>query len=158
MTTTTLDSGVRRIECTVPAGEILPGEHFDVGLRVVLPPDEMTIASAAFYCLVGGQTNLSFFDLGDDGDRRFSMAEALAQRGHVVVLADHPGIGMSTTPRDLWSLTPDLLVKAHVAAARIVMGKLRHGSLVPGLDPMPDLVAVGLRSLDGLGHHDRRAG
>ncbi len=144
MTTTALDSGVRRIECTVPAGEILPGEHFDISLRVVLPSDGMTIAPAAFYCLVGGQTNLSFFDLGDEDDRRFSMAEALAQRGHIVVLADHPGIGRSSMPRDEWALTPDLLIKAHIAAARTAMGNLLEGSLVPGLDPMPNLLPVGL--------------
>jgi alpha-beta hydrolase superfamily lysophospholipase len=143
MQTSIAPNGVRRFECTVPAGEILPGEAFEVGLRVVAPPADAPLPRIMFYCLVGGQTNLIYYDLGHDDDRRFSFAEALAQRGYVLVLADHPGIGRSTLPRDEWALTPDLLVRAHWAAASAAIAGLRHGSLLPGLDAMPDLVALG---------------
>lgn len=144
MVSTDTASGMRRFERTVPAGELLPGEAFDMGLRVVLPPPGAPIRQSVFYCIVGGQMDLSYFDLGEDGDRRFSMAEALALRGHVVVLADHPGIGASTMPRDEWALTLDLLVRAHSAAARAAFDGLRAGTLVPGVDAMPDLVPLGL--------------
>jgi alpha-beta hydrolase superfamily lysophospholipase len=136
-------SGVRRLECTVSAGEILPGEAFGLGVRIVLPPDGASSPKTMFYCLPGGYMNLAYFDLGEAGDRRFSLAEALALQGFVVVLADHPGIGGSTMPRDEWSLTPELLAKAHTAAARRVIAGLREGTLVPGLDALPGLVAFG---------------
>ncbi|MCB2048161.1 MAG: alpha/beta hydrolase [Novosphingobium sp.] len=144
MAIATTTSGVRRIECSVPAGELLPGEPFRIGLRVVLPPDGTPATDIAFYCVVGGQMSLAYFDLGEGDDRRFSMAEALARRGHVVVLADHPGISSSTMPEDEWDLTPDLIARAHAAAARTALDGLRQGSLVPGLDAMSGLVAVGL--------------
>lgn len=95
------------------------------------------------YCLVGGQTNLVYFDLGDEGDRRFSMAQALARRGFLVVLADHPGIGRSTMPRDEWALTPDLLIAAHSHAGAAVIEGLRQGSLTPELEALPGLTALG---------------
>ena len=144
MVSTDTASGTRRFECVAPAGEILPGEAFAIGLRVVLPPADTPPSGKAFYCIVGGQMDLTYYDLGEDGDRRFSMAEALALRGHVVVLADHPGIGASTMPRDEWALTLDLLVRAHSGAARSAFDGLRSGSLVPGIDAMPDLVPLGL--------------
>lgn len=136
-------SGVRRIECTVPAGKLLPGEAFELGVRIVLPPVDAPAPRAMFYCIPGGYMNLAYFDLGDAGDRRFSLAEALARRGFIAVLADHPGIGASTMPRDEWSLTPDLLAKAHTAAARHIIAGLQQGTLTPGLDALPGLVALG---------------
>lgn len=144
MVSTDIASGVGRFECIVPAAELLPGEAFEIALRVVLPPAGTESAGSVFYCIVGGQMDLTYFDLGEEADRRFSMAEALARMGHVVVLADHPGIGASTMPRDEWDLTLDLLVRAHSAAARTVFAGLREGSLVPDLDAIPDLVPLGL--------------
>jgi alpha-beta hydrolase superfamily lysophospholipase len=141
--TTTLKSGVRRFECTVPAGELLPGEAFEIGLRVVLPPAGTALPKAMIYCIVGGQMNLAYFDLGDEDDRRFSLAEAMASRGFVVLLADHPGIGRSTMPQDEWALTPDLLARAHGAASQAALELLREGSLVPGLTAMPNIAAIG---------------
>jgi len=122
----------------------MPGEAFDVGLRVVVPPVDTEPTGTAFYCIVGGQMDLTYFDLGDEQDRRFSMAEALSRLGHVVVLADHPGVGASTMPRDEWDLTLDLLVRAHSAAARTAFNRLRDGSLVPDLAAIPHLVPLGL--------------
>ncbi len=143
METSTAQSVIRRFDCTVPAGEIRPGEALLVGLRVVLPTEDAPSPRAVFYCLPGGYMNLSYFDLGDEADRRFSMAEALARRGFIVVLADHPGIGSSGEPDDLWAVTLDFLAETHSKAATAVLTGLREGSLVPGLDPLPDLVALG---------------
>ncbi len=143
MTTTALESGVRRIECNVPVGEIQPGEALCVGLRVLLPPKDAPPPRAMLYCLPGGHMNLTYFDLGDQADRRFSMAEALAKRGFILVLADHPGTGGSDAPRDLWAVTLDFLAETHSLAATAALKGLRDGALAPGLDPLPDLVALG---------------
>jgi alpha-beta hydrolase superfamily lysophospholipase len=143
MTLTEGASGVRRLECTVPAGEILPGEVLDVSLRVVLPPAVAAPPRAMLYCLPGGYMNRLFFDLGDETDRRFSMADALARRGIVSVLGDHPGTGGSNAPRDLWDLTPGLLARTHSAVVAKVLAGLRDGTLLPEIGAMPGLVAIG---------------
>lgn len=143
MEKTTATNDARRFERTIPAGEVLPGQAIAIGLRVVLPPADATPPRAMIYCVPGGYMNLSYFDLGDETDRRFSLAEALARQGFVVVLADHPGVGSSGTPTDLWALTLDFLAQAHTGAAVAVLDGLRQGTLVPGLGPVPDLVAVG---------------
>lgn len=135
--------GTRRHECIVPAGEVLPGEALDVALRVVLPPEGVQPAGAMVYCLPGGYMNRLFFDLGEGDERRFSLAEALARRGFIAVLADHPGTGGSSAPQDLWTLTPELLTRVHCAVAGKALGGLREGSLVPGLEPLPGLLALG---------------
>jgi alpha-beta hydrolase superfamily lysophospholipase len=135
--------GVRRIECTVRAGEVLPGEVLDVALRVVLPPEDAPPPRAMIYCLPGGYMNRIFFDLGEEGDRRFSLAEALARRGFIALLADHPGTGGSSAPRDLWAITPDLLARTHIGVVRAALEGLRGGTLIAGLGPLPDLVALG---------------
>ena len=134
---------VRRFECTVPVGELLPGEPFDIGVRIVAPDSAAAAPTVALYCLPGGQTNLTYFDLGDDEDRRFSFAEAMARQGHVVICADHPAIGASTHPRDEYDLTPDLLARAHVSAAGEAMARLRAGTLTSGLEALPNVTLVG---------------
>ncbi|MBV1918434.1 MAG: alpha/beta hydrolase [Sphingomonadaceae bacterium] len=135
--------GARRYETILPAGEILPGESFDIGIRVVAPPAGTPRAQAAFYCLPGGQMDLSYYDLGSEGDRRFSFAEAMAQRGFITVLADHPGIGRSTCPRDEYAITPDLIARVHVQVSRMAIEGLQAGTLVPELGALPGLVAIG---------------
>jgi len=134
---------VRRIECTVPAAHALPGEVLDIALRIVLPPADAPPAKAMIYCLPGGYMNRLYFDLGDEGDRRFSLAEALARRGFISVLADHPGTGGSSAPRDLWALTPDLLARTHTEVAGAVRDGLRQGTLLPGIGALSELVALG---------------
>jgi alpha-beta hydrolase superfamily lysophospholipase len=143
MTVTEGSSGVRRVECTVPAAQALPGEVLDVALRLVFPPAEAPPPRAMLYCLPGGYMNRLYFDVGDEADRRFSLAEALARRGVISVLADHPGTGGSSAPRDLWDLTPDLLTHTHTEVVGKVLSGLREGSLLPGLEALPGLVALG---------------
>lgn len=112
-------------------------------MRVVAPPANAPATGIAFYCLPGGQTNLNYFDLGEGDDRRFSLADAMARRGHVVICADHPAIGRSTTPRDEWDLTPDLLASAHVCAGSEAIARLRAGTLAEGLEAVPNAVPLG---------------
>jgi alpha-beta hydrolase superfamily lysophospholipase len=139
----TVPGGVRRVECTVPAARALPGEVLDVALRLVFPPAEAPPPRAMIYCLPGGYMNRIYFDLGDEADRRFSLAEALARRGIVSVLADHPGTGGSSAPRELWELTPDLLALTHTEVVGEVLSGLRNGILLPDVPAMPELVALG---------------
>lgn len=138
----------RRFEVTRAVGELLPGEPFAIGMRVIAPPAGQPLSGLVFYCLPGGMMDRCYFDLGDatgdmPEDRRFSFAEAMARRGHVTITADHPGLGQSTCPRDEFAISPDLLVRAQVAAARSAIDALRAGTLAPGLEAMPDARAIG---------------
>lgn len=138
-----IDHAIRRFECIVPIGELLPGEPFEIGMRIVAPAEGAPITGVALYCLPGGQTNLNYFDLGQGDDRRFSLADAMARRGHVVISADHPAIGRSTAPRDEYELTPDLLASAHVLASRETIERLRAGTLAGDLEAVPNITALG---------------
>lgn len=143
MTIATGPGGIRRVECSVPAADVLPGEVLDVALRLVLPPEGAPPPRAMVYCLPGGYMNRLYFDLGDDADRRFSLADALARRGLVSVLADHPGTGGSSAPNDLWDLTPDLLARTHTEVAGTMLAGLRDGTLLAGIEAMPGMAAIG---------------
>lgn len=138
----------RRFECIQPAGELLPGEHFDIAMRVIAPPAGAPVSGLAFYCLPGGMMDRVYFDLVlgvEDGpdDWRFSFAEAMARHGHVTITSDHPGLGESTCPGDEFALTPDLLTRSHIGAARAAIAALREGTLAPGLEAIPDVLPVG---------------
>lgn len=137
------DTSIRRFECNLPIGKILPGENFSIGMRIVAPHNANSANGIAFYCLPGGQTNLNYFDLGVANDRRFSFAEAMARHGHVVICADHPAIGRSTAPCDEYDLTPDLLATVHARASALAIDKLRNGSLADGLELYPNITALG---------------
>lgn len=134
---------IRRFECVVPIGEVLPQQDFQIGMRVVAPPPGAPAPHAVVYCLPGGQMDRTYFDLGSAGDRRFSLAEALAEHGMVAILADHPGIGDSTCPDDPFDITPDLIAEAHARSARAALDRLASGTLVAGLEPLPGLTALG---------------
>ena len=136
-------TGARRLERTIPIGDLLPREPFEIGVRVVAPPADVPLSGLVFYCLAGGMSSRRYFDLGDTGDRRFSFAEAMATRGAVVIAADHPGLGASTTPKDEWALTIELLASAHTRASRAAIDELREGTLMPGLEAIPAPTPIG---------------
>jgi pimeloyl-ACP methyl ester carboxylesterase len=103
------------------------------------------------YCLAGGGCTTAYFDLRVDGRSGYSMAEHLARRGVVVVALDHPGIGASAPAPDLFELTPDRVAAAHDLAARVVLDRLRTGTLAPGLAATSPAVFVGVgHSMGGM--------
>ena len=89
--------------------------------------------------------NRRFFDLvPDDGGNDLSFAAQMLARGFVVVLVDLPGVGDSSRPQDLFSLTPALLVQAIGRSVAAVVGGLRGGTLNSGLPALPGLPVVGV--------------
>jgi alpha-beta hydrolase superfamily lysophospholipase len=133
----------RRIERMIPIGDLFPGEPFELGVRIVAPPVGTKPSGVFLYCLPGGMASSLTFDLGHADDRRFSLADAMARRGAVVLAADHPGIGASTMPRDEWTLTIQLLARAHARAARHAVEALRRGTLMESLEPIPEVLPLG---------------
>ena len=55
------------------------------------------------FCYAGGGCSTGYFDLQVEGLDGYSMADAFARRGSVVVAVDHPGIGVSDKVADLFA-------------------------------------------------------
>jgi pimeloyl-ACP methyl ester carboxylesterase len=72
------------------------------------------------------------------------MAAHLADAGGVVLAIDHLGTGASTPLDDTFLLTPEILAAAGHAAFTELFGRLRKGSLLPGLPAVGSFLPIGL--------------
>lgn len=123
----------------------------DQGLPGLTVATEMIFADPALlpaiprvlFCLPGGGNTRGYFDLRVEADNSFSFAEAMAGRGHIVVLIDHLGIGGSSQPEDGYLLHPSVLAEAAVAAIDGIKARLREGG-VAGLPPLAEFKAIGV--------------
>jgi pimeloyl-ACP methyl ester carboxylesterase len=124
----------------------LPGHHIVRG--VVLAPSDPSPAGSptlVWCCLPGGNCTRDYFDLHVDGDdTSYSMAAHLADAGCVVLALDHLGTGASSPVADSFCVTPEVLATANHAAFTALLGRLREGNLVPGLEPVAAAVPIGL--------------
>lgn len=106
--------------------------------------------SPVLFCYAGGGCSTSYFDLQVEGLDGYSMADAFARRGAVVVAMDHPGIGASDKVADLFALTPSLVAGCHAHVVQTVVDALSAGALRP-LPPITSPFVVGLgHSMGGL--------
>lgn len=120
----------------------LPGEGpLQVAVEVIAPEQPLPIA---LVCLPGGAMTRRYYDLRAPGDDSFSFARMMAARGFVCVLIDHLGVGESSRPADGYALTVDAVSRANAAATAAALQRLREGTAVPGLAPIPQLVSVGI--------------
>jgi pimeloyl-ACP methyl ester carboxylesterase len=117
----------------------------EVRAQCQISPDHIP---AVLVCLPGGGMNRRFFDLmpGGEaaGDISFSFARQMVERGFIVVLMDHLGVGESDRPEDGYALTSEVLVAANQQALQRVLAGLRAGSLLGDLPPLPQLVSIGV--------------
>jgi pimeloyl-ACP methyl ester carboxylesterase len=124
----------------------IPGHHVVRG--VVLAPSDPTapeLRSFVWCCLPGGSCTSGYFDLHVAGDdTSYSMAAHLADAGCTVLALDHLGTGASSTVEDNFLVTPEILATASRAAFAALLAQLREGSLVPGLEPMPTPLPIGV--------------
>ena len=132
------------INLKLEAGVSLPGEGpLQIGASVWLP--ENTAPSVTFVCLAGGNMNRRYYDLATpDGDESFSFAKQMTARGYAVIALDHLGLGDSSKPADGHALSPDLLTRANVHVSATLLGKLRSGTLAPGVAALPNLISIGV--------------
>ncbi len=133
----------------VLAGEGLP--ELTVACRLVLPPPAaLADTPRVLFCLPGGGMTSAYFDLDAEGDRSYSFAEAMARRGHVVVLIDHLGLGASSQPEDGFLLHPGVLAAATAEVVDTLSAALRAGE-VEGYPPLGDFLAIGVgHSMGGM--------
>jgi alpha-beta hydrolase superfamily lysophospholipase len=98
-------------------------------------------------CLPGGYLSRRYFDLSVAGDRSYSFAEAMAQRGFLTLAFDHLGIGESTSPdpiEDGYALGVEAIARANQRALELSLEKLETGTLVPDLAPIPSAPTIGV--------------
>jgi pimeloyl-ACP methyl ester carboxylesterase len=121
----------------VPSAE---GEQpgWEIAATVYLPAgDALPSRPAALVLMPGGGYGRRYFDLPVPG---FSQAEHHARQGTVVVAIDHLGAGDSSVPPVEVTTLPTVAAANH-AAVVTVLGRLRAGTLAPGV-PSLDLAGV----------------
>jgi pimeloyl-ACP methyl ester carboxylesterase len=108
------------------------------------PPASATAMSSLVICFHGGGYTRSYFHLDVSGHGSYSMAEHLAEAGHIVVVFDQPGVGDSSRPPDGSTLTVDTTVAADEALCAQLIQAVREGTLTADLVPHPDLTTTGV--------------
>lgn len=113
-------------------------DRWEIAASVYLPAEDARPARpAALVVMPGGGYGRRYFDLpGPCG----SQAEHHARRGTVVVAIDHLGTGDSSIPPTEVTTLATVAAASHAAVTE-VLGRLRQGTLAPGVPPV-DLAAV----------------
>ncbi len=121
-----------------------------IAIHYVLPAaDRMPQRPIVFFCFPGGSLNRHYFDLDPGGTQGLSLAEAMAARGHVCVMVDHPGIGASDRPDDGFTLDPHTV--AQIDSQVVAAAKSRLGDGLEGYVPVRNLRAIGMgHSMGGM--------
>jgi pimeloyl-ACP methyl ester carboxylesterase len=116
-----------------------------VAAEIVWNPERLAAqrtGRTVLFCFPGGGMNRRYFDIPVSG---YSMAAYLADRGHLVVLVDHPGVGDSDIPEDPWQLTPRAVAEIDAYAVARLGETLASGGV-------PDLPAAPADRTIGIGH------
>ncbi len=139
-------SDIKHSVLRVAAGISPFGEaELEVAAELVFAPESLLLFQPiVLFCLPGGGMTRRFFDLQADGDNSYSFAEQMAERGFIVVVSDHPGVGESSGPADLFLLSPDILARAHATAVEKILEILKAGKADPTLPVLSDPVSIGV--------------
>lgn len=111
-------------------------DHVDVDVFVPAAPEPVVVLATP-----GGSMARRAFDLGIP---TYSLARHLAGCGITVVTLDLPGVGTSPAPTDPARFHPDALARVVAEVGERVLGAIRRGDLVDGLDALADARAIGL--------------
>lgn len=91
----------------------------------------------------GGGYGRGYYDVQFDAHPGYSQALHHCAKGHVVVAYDHLGVGDSSTER-LADLTIEEIAAANHQAIAAAKERIREGSLVADLAPLPDARFIGI--------------
>src|SRR3954469_20476513 len=123
---------------------VAPPGASSIEVDVFIPPPGVERSSVLWWLQPGGGMSRKYWDLDVPAELgNYSLARYLADRGYAVVTVDHLGIGGSSRPDDGFTLTPQVLADVNAAAFDHVIGGLRDGTLLDGVDGMPALVSIG---------------
>jgi pimeloyl-ACP methyl ester carboxylesterase len=103
------------------------------------------------FCAHGGTYNRSYWDFGLAGDRSYSFAKYMTDRGRIVVAWDALATGGSRTETNPWRVTSVEVAEAAAFMVREISDRLRDGTLTPPLPRIPTIWRVGVgHSLGGM--------
>ena len=110
---------LREIQIFVDAGVSVEEEaSAKIAARVFWPAELSGPPSVALFCLPGGSINAGYYDLGAELQPSFSFARQMAKHGLITIALDHLGVGASTRPADILTLTPDVVAAANARATQ----------------------------------------
>lgn len=131
----------RRIELRIDTGTLEGGKSWTLAATVHLPEAaKLGKHPPVLIALPGGGYTRHYFDLREDG---YSEAEHHVARGVVVVAIDHLRVGDSDIP-ELEDASLPACAAANHAAVRVILDRLRGGTLEPGLAPIAPAAVVGV--------------
>jgi pimeloyl-ACP methyl ester carboxylesterase len=115
------------------------------------PPSSVNDSTRLIICLPGGTYDKRYYHLDIPGREGYSMAEHLAEAGHIVVSIDHWGVGESSRPPDASSLMPSPVAAVNHAACVELVRRTRNGTLDGGIHALPGVMSVGIgHSMGGM--------
>ena len=99
---------------------------------------------AVLICWPGGSYGRAYWDMQIPGHPGYSFADHMRERGHLVLAADHLGVGASSKPADGDRVDFDTVSTAAAAFVEQVRGLLAAGAPELGGTPLPDIPIVGV--------------
>jgi len=115
------------------------------------PKARVSAATRLVVCLPGGTYDKRYYHMVIPGHPGYSMAEHLADAGHVVLSVDHWGMGDSTRPQRASDITAERVAAANHAVTAEALRRLERGLLDPKVPPIVGPLSVGVgHSMGGM--------
>ena len=135
--------GPNKVPMSVDLGDRALAGCRHVGADLFVP-GHVQPSSPVWCCVPGGGISRAYFDLEVPGAAEpYSMARYAAERGHIVLTIDPPGVGGSDLPVDGYELTPRAVADVLDLVVSDVLDRLSLGA-VEDVDPGPRREALGV--------------
>ena len=108
--------------------------------------ESATDSAVVLFCFPGGGITRGYWHIeAPAGFGHYSFAEHMTAHGYVVVAVDHLGVGASSRVDDPAEYTSEVVADVDAFVVDHVTARLRDGSALPGIAPIPHArrVAVG---------------
>jgi alpha-beta hydrolase superfamily lysophospholipase len=135
------------------AEEISQGERLFVAAWIFVPRATKRAdgKDVVFAFLNGATYDKRYWHVSVPGSSGYSMAEYLQERGNIVVLLDHLGVGESSRPLNGHLIDRHVAARASQMAVTEIFNRLVEGTLDPAVPPLPQFIRVGVgHSMGGM--------
>lgn len=123
--------------------DITEGATIEIAAWVFPPTGTPPPVPSVIALLNGGSYDKRYFHVQVPGHDDYSAADALAARGHVVVLLDHLGVSDSSRIPTQMKATRQVCALANHAAVVEIFARLEKGTLDPSIPAMPHFLKIG---------------
>jgi alpha-beta hydrolase superfamily lysophospholipase len=125
---------VRRINCRVDVSQQLDLDDASMALTIVAPGGDLSGPRTVMVAFPGASYSRHYYDIQWPELAGYSQAEYHVERGWIVAMVDHLGVGDSTLPDGPLDLATS--GQADAAAAHAILDGLAAGTLDPSLPAM----------------------